>query len=142
MLKFLRILAGLLIVTLLAIVTTAKAGGVPAWLGDSPLGLQKEANLSAIPPSLNNNIDCQQETPSNCAIPTMYGKAASDGKILLNDTRKYYPVFTNIDNQQHFQAIPNSDAVISYDPSATYGVYFYFNHDFSSSFTTLSYYNG
>jgi len=142
MLKFLRILAGLLIIILLVVVTTAKADNVPAWLGDSPLGLQKEANLSAIPPSLNNNIDCQQETPSNCAIPTTYGKAASDGKILLNGTRKYYPVFTNIDNQQHFQAIPNSNTVISYDPSATYGAYFYFNHDFSSSFNTLSYYNG
>jgi hypothetical protein len=142
MLKFLRILAGLLIITSLVIITTAKADDAAAWLGSSPLSLQREANLSAIPPSLNNNIDCQQETPSNCAIPTGYGKAASDGKVLLAGTHKYYPVFTNIDNQQHFQAIPNSNTVISYDPSATYGAYFYFNHNFSSSFNTLSYYNG
>jgi lysophospholipase L1-like esterase len=143
MLKLLRILAGLLIISVTAVIATARANdSPPGWLGTSLLGLQKEAQLSAVPPSLNNNIDCQQETTSNCAIATGYGKAASDGKVLLNNTLKYYPVFTNIDNQQHFQAIPNSNSVISYDPSATYGAYLYFNHEFSSSISVQSYYDG
>lgn len=146
MLKYRRrllggVLAGIAVFILFSYVGISRANIPSDWLGTSPLGLQKEASLSVIPSSLNGNIDCRLQASSSCVIPTLYGAASSDGKVLLNNAPDSYSVFTNIDNQQHFQAIPNSNTVLSYSPSPTYGLYYYFNRNFSTSINKLAYFD-
>jgi len=130
-------LAGILALVYFGMSAASQAEGTddaPIWLGGAQLNLQKEAALSTVPSSLNGNIDCQYQDESNCVVPTSYGMADSSSEVLLNHTSKYYPVYTQVDGQRHFLAVPNSDTAISYSPTPAFGSYFYFNHNFSASY--------
>ncbi|HXY17877.1 MAG TPA: SGNH/GDSL hydrolase family protein, partial [Candidatus Nitrosopolaris sp.] len=116
---------------------SVQADSSASWLGDAPLRLQQESNLSSVPGSLNGNIDCQQEDGANCVVATLYGSASSSGSIRLNGTGNYYPVFTQIDGQRHFLAVPNSDIGISYSITPQNGLYLYFNHGLSASLKSV-----
>jgi len=112
---------------------SAQADNANLWLDNSILQLQKEAGLSAVPSSLNGNIDCQQSDSGGCVVGTTYGMVNSANEIQLSKIGQYYPVYTQIDNQQHFMPVPDSDIGISYSTSPQNGLYLYFNHNFYSS---------
>ncbi len=110
----------------------AKANITSPWIS-SALNLQKQADLSSIPRSINGNIDCFSEPNGVCAFMTQYGTANTTGSVDLDNGLGYKPVVSYIDGRQHFIAIPNSSAFISYTTEPANGFYLYFNYNFSSS---------
>ncbi|MGA3150684.1 MAG: SGNH/GDSL hydrolase family protein [Candidatus Saccharimonadales bacterium] len=130
------------VLLLSVLVLTSSADNPSGWLNNSLLHLQGETSLSFIPYSLNGNIDCQQTYETYCDIPTAYGMASSNGRVLLNGTTRYYPVYSYLDNQQYFQAIPGSNTVLTYTLEPPYGAYYYFNRNFNSSIDFNRYFNG
>ncbi len=130
------VLASLILVWLLFI-AFARADTSSPWLLPSSISLQKQADLSGPPPSINGNIDCFLENNAVCAINTLYGTANTSASVKLANTSDYRAVVSYIDNHQHFMAIPGSNTVITYTAEPPYGFYMYFNYNFSSSITQI-----
>lgn len=111
-----------------------KADNSNSWL-TSYLGFEKEADIQSLPSTLSGygNIDCMQG-PSGCSISALYG-AVTNGYFQFNGTGSSYPVLSYLENRQRVIPIPNSNTAISYLTTPVFGLYFYFNHNFSSSLT-------
>ena len=107
------------------------------WLGGSSLNLQKQANLSVMPPSWNGNIDCFQEDAYSCVIDTFYGTFSTTGSVKLKNTSSYRTVISHVDGRAHSIPIPpTKDTIINYTTEPVYGFYLYFTNNFTSSITS------
>jgi hypothetical protein len=119
------------LIGLLAIVR-AGADSPSLWVS-SPLSIQKQMDIQSLPSSLSDNIDCYMEDATNCDVPTAYGEARPNGTVRLNGSNDFKPVLSYIENRQRFLPIPNSTTAISYTAEPVFGLYLYFNYNFSSS---------
>jgi hypothetical protein len=108
----------------------------PSWL-NSNLAVQKQADFSVVPPSLNGNINCLPEGPA-CVVNAGYGYANQNGQVKLKGTSTYRDVVSFVDNRVHTLAIPNSNTMISYTAEPAYGLYFYFTKNFTGSISATS----
>jgi hypothetical protein len=128
--QFVRVgLTAVLIITpVLTSVLTARADESSPWI-TSALNWEQQAATTAVPSSLNGNIDCYRDT-SGCAVQMRSG-TFMDGSLRLNSDGAFRPVLNYIENRQQTLAVPNSDTLISYTAQPVYGFYLYFNHAYS-----------
>jgi hypothetical protein len=114
------------------IVARAGADSSTLWLAPSALNLQPQASITTPPASINGNEDCYATPGSPCVVATGYGFANTASAVKLDGTNTYYPVYSYVDNRQHFLGIPNSTTAISYASGPANSLYLYFNYNFSS----------
>jgi hypothetical protein len=108
----------------------------PTWASGA-ITIQKQADFSVVPPSLNGNLACLPDGVT-CVINTGYGYANSNSQVKLKNSSSYRDVVSFVDNRAHNLAIPNSTTIMSYTTEPTYGLYFYFTKNFSNSISTIS----
>lgn len=123
-------------ITAMLLVTRLAAGAVDApaaspWISSPSLSFQKQADVSAIPAGAN--ADCYTSATGECIYETNYGEANTRGSVRLRNSTSFYPVYSYIDNRQHYIPIPNSDGFFTYTTDAVYGSYLYYNYNFLSS---------
>jgi len=134
---------GSVVVLFLVVGVVANADSAnSAWLTPAPLTLQKQAELSSVPSSLNGNVDCFQDGPFNCVVSTLYGAVNQNNQVRLNGTSAYRDILNYVENRPRIIAIPNSSTIISYTTEPPYGFYLYFNYSFASSITSVIPYGG
>ncbi|MBX4201944.1 SGNH/GDSL hydrolase family protein [Candidatus Saccharibacteria bacterium] len=131
-----RILIWVVIAVAVAAGTLWVIGNVGAqeslpWI-NSTLAFQKQSDTQSVPTTLNGNIDCYNESASDCSVSTVYGAATQNGTVKLNETPVYNPVYSYTDKRQHFLPIPNSSTAITYTTEPAYGFYLYFNYNFQT----------
>ncbi|HET6864139.1 MAG TPA: SGNH/GDSL hydrolase family protein [Candidatus Saccharimonadales bacterium] len=134
--RLFTLLGGALIALLLAVFWTIKISNADwgsTWPSGTNLNLQKQADLSSVPRSINGNVDCFPEPQDVCAVSTGYGTANTTGAVSLGGPDEYHPVISNVDSRQHFIPVPNSSEFITYTTDPAIGSYLYFNYSFLGS---------
>jgi hypothetical protein len=131
--KHILLLGGVAALLSTACLALTGAEELPNLVNSSSLSLQKQTEISTIPPSWNGNIDCYQETADNCVLNTYYGSANTGSSLRLSGTDNYQPVISYIDGRKHYLPIPNSSSGLVYTTEPPYGVYLYFYYNFESS---------
>jgi len=132
-----------ILITGFSAVSLATADTSSGWL-DSPLNLQSDGTVLSPPSSQFGNIDCFTENSGECSMPTSYGAATSNSTVRMNNEgisitskNSFVPVSTYIENRYKFFPVPNTNIAISYTGGPAYGLYLYFNRNFSSSISRL-----
>jgi lysophospholipase L1-like esterase len=122
------VLATLVVVFSWSCIAKADSQNSNDWLQTTPLNLQKDGDVTALPPG--GNKECAQISPEGCVVTTDYGSVIGS-TVKFNGTSSYRSVDTA------FMPINNSNAAITTLPGAPFGSYIGFTNNFSSSISSV-----